>query len=90
MLDSRGQLKEKLLEAMDDLPEEQLADVVTYVDHLKEEVRQRQSSNLRPGAMELIWRCTECGYIQTRGEPLPDECPNCGAEKESFVLVDED
>ena len=55
---------------------------------LSEEVQRQSDSHL--GRLELIWRCTECGYLQSRIETLPDECPNCGAEKESFVLVDED
>jgi rubrerythrin len=90
MSDDRVQLKEKLMTALDELQEEELEEVATYVDHLKEETKIRQSGNLRPGGMELIWRCTECGYLQTRVEQLPDQCPNCGAVKEAFVLVDED
>lgn len=32
------------------------------------------------------YRCTVCGYIH-EGEPLPDYCPNCGANKEKFEPV---
>jgi rubrerythrin len=40
--------------------------------------------------MQLVWRCTDCGYLLTRAEQLPDKCPDCGAPKEHFVLVTED
>lgn len=90
MSDDRLQLKEKLITALDEMQEEELEELATYVEQLKEEARIRQSGNLRAGGMELIWRCTECGYLQTRVEQLPDHCPNCGAAKEAFVLVDED
>ncbi|NTU75791.1 MAG: FAD-dependent oxidoreductase, partial [Anaerolineaceae bacterium] len=33
------------------------------------------------------WRCRECGYIHDGTEP-PDECPICGAPKESFEAVE--
>jgi 3-oxosteroid 1-dehydrogenase len=33
------------------------------------------------------WICTVCGYIHTGDEP-PDICPQCGAPKEKFVLLE--
>jgi CBS domain-containing protein/rubredoxin len=44
----------------------------------------------RTETMQLVWRCTDCGYLLTRAEQLPDTCPDCGAPKEHFVLVTED
>ena len=41
--------------------------------------------------MELVWRCLRCGELwPDRGEPLPDACPNCGAPKTEFELLQED
>jgi rubrerythrin len=34
-------------------------------------------------AVPLNWACTNCGY-RVEGE-LPDECPECGANKEEFA-----
>lgn len=34
------------------------------------------------------WECTICGYIHEGDEP-PDECPDCGADKDDFVRVEE-
>ena len=44
----------------------------------------------RAETMQLVWRCTDCGYLLTRAEQLPNECPDCAAPKEHFVLVTED
>jgi predicted transcriptional regulator/rubredoxin len=49
-----------------------------------------QNVSGRTETMQLVWRCTDCGYLLTRAEQLPDECPDCGAPKEHFVLVTED
>ena len=32
------------------------------------------------------WICTVCGYIHV-GETPPDICPQCGAPKEKFVMM---
>ena len=46
---------------------------------------------VRHFAMELIWRCDDCGaVIAFKGEALPDRCPGCGAPREAFYLVTED
>jgi len=37
----------------------------------------------------LIWQCLKCGYALVAKEP-PDRCPDCGAPREEFVLIDED
>lgn len=34
------------------------------------------------------WRCTVCGYMHNGDEP-PERCPNCGAPKEKFVLLED-
>lgn len=33
------------------------------------------------------WRCTVCGYVHI-GETPPEKCPNCGAPKEKFELLE--
>ena len=51
------------------------------------------SADLRPNASDLaiMWRCLKCGEMwHNRGEPLPELCPNCGAAKTEFELVQED
>ena len=53
-------------------------------------VQSGQNVSGRTESMQLVWRCTDCGYLLTRAEQLPDECPDCGAPKEHFVLVTED
>jgi predicted transcriptional regulator len=61
--------------------------------HLAMDIAKMQSGQVVSGrteSMQLVWRCTDCGYLLTRAEQLPDECPDCGAPKEHFVLVTED
>ncbi len=61
--------------------------------HLAMDMAKLQSGQIVSGrteSMQLVWRCTDCGYLLTRAEQLPDECPDCGAPKEHFVLVTED
>lgn len=61
--------------------------------HLAMDLAKMQSGQIVAGraeSMQLVWRCTDCGYLLTRTEQLPDECPDCGAPKENFVLVTED
>lgn len=53
-------------------------------------IQSGQNISGRTESMQLLWRCTDCGYVLTRAEQLPDECPDCGAPKEHFVLVTED
>jgi len=33
------------------------------------------------------WKCTVCGYIHDGPEP-PERCPQCGAPKEKFILLE--
>ncbi len=41
--------------------------------------------------LEIMWKCLVCGHMwPNKGEALPDKCPNCGAPKTEFVLLDED
>jgi rubredoxin len=61
--------------------------------HLAMDIARLQSGQVVSGRtenMQLVWRCTDCGYLLTRAEQLPDMCPDCGAPKEHFVLVTED
>jgi CBS domain-containing protein/rubredoxin len=61
--------------------------------HLAMDIAKVQSGQVVSGRaenMQLVWRCTDCGYLLTRAEQLPDACPDCGAPKEHFVLVTED
>lgn len=61
--------------------------------HLAMDIARVQSGQVVSGraeSMQLVWRCTDCGYLLTRAEQLPDHCPDCGAPKEHFVLVTED
>jgi len=61
--------------------------------HLAMDIAKAQSGQIvsaRAETMQLVWRCTDCGYLLTRAEQLPDHCPDCGAPKEHFVLVTED
>jgi CBS domain-containing protein len=61
--------------------------------HLAMDIAKLQSGQVVAGRtelMQLVWRCTDCGYLLTRTEQLPEECPDCGAPKENFVLVTED
>lgn len=61
--------------------------------HLAMDLARVQSGAVVSGrteSMQLVWRCTDCGYLLTRAEQLPDQCPDCGAPKENFVLVTED
>lgn len=61
--------------------------------HLAMDIAKTQSGqevSSRAETMQLVWRCTDCGYLLTRAENLPDLCPDCGAPKEHFVLVTED
>ncbi|MFC6835992.1 DUF7130 family rubredoxin-like protein [Halomarina ordinaria] len=42
------------------------------------------------GSAELVWRCTTCGEMGEIRGGLPEECPNCGAEKEELMYWRED
>jgi hypothetical protein len=41
------------------------------------------------GEAYLMWRCLECGEMGDI-DSLPDECPNCHAERESLYYWTED
>jgi rubrerythrin len=45
---------------------------------------------LRTAHLELIWRCSRCGYQRPKSEPLPERCPECGAPRQDFYTVGED
>lgn len=42
------------------------------------------------GEGELMWRCTDCGEMGEIEGGLPDNCPNCGTEKENLMYWTED
>ena len=42
------------------------------------------------GEAELMWRCMECGEMGKIENDLPEECPNCGTEKENLMYWTED
>lgn len=42
------------------------------------------------GEAELMWRCTTCGEMGEIKDGLPDNCPNCDAEKEALMYWKED
>jgi rubrerythrin len=48
-----------------------------------------QSSSGHVASRYFIWQCLKCGYSLVAREP-PDRCPDCGAPREEFVLIDED
>jgi len=42
------------------------------------------------GSAELMWRCWECGEMDEIEEELPENCPNCGTERENIYYWTED
>ncbi|WP_290813284.1 hypothetical protein [Halovivax sp.] len=42
------------------------------------------------GEAELMWRCIECGEMGELDAGLPEDCPNCGTEKENLMYWTED
>lgn len=42
------------------------------------------------GEAHLMWRCMNCGEMGEIDEGLPEECPNCGIEKEELMWWTED
>ena len=42
------------------------------------------------GEAHLMWRCTNCGEMANLDDGLPEECPNCGVEKEQLMYWTED
>lgn len=42
------------------------------------------------GEAELVWRCLLCGEIGDIGDGFPEECPQCGAQKEDLMYWTED
>ena len=53
-------------------------------------VKAGQEPDYRTIAMELVWRCTRCGFQTTRVAEPPAICPSCGGPKEDFVALTED
>ena len=42
------------------------------------------------GEAELMWRCMECGEMGELDTGLPENCPDCGTEKEGLMYWTED
>jgi len=42
------------------------------------------------GEAELMWRCRNCGEMGDIQDGLPEQCPNCGEEKENLMYWTED
>ncbi|GAB3666820.1 DUF7130 family rubredoxin-like protein [Halopiger thermotolerans] len=42
------------------------------------------------GEAHLMWRCMECGQMGDIDDGLPEECPNCGTERENLMYWTED
>jgi hypothetical protein len=42
------------------------------------------------GEAELMWRCADCGELGDLHDDFPDECPGCGAERETIYYWTED
>lgn len=41
-------------------------------------------------AMELVWKCGSCGFLEPRKGLAPESCPGCLAPREEFYLWTED
>ena len=53
-------------------------------------LERHQKSGQSFGEAELMWRCMECGEMGEIEDGLPDNCPNCGVEKEDLMYWTED
>jgi len=42
------------------------------------------------GEAHLTWRCLECGHLDDLVDDLPNQCPSCGADRESLYYSTED
>lgn len=42
------------------------------------------------GEAELMWRCTNCGEMGKIEDGLPENCTNCGTEREDLMYWKED
>jgi len=38
---------------------------------------------------QWVWQCLKCGYVRVAHDP-PTECPDCGAPREKFTILEED
>ena len=63
--------------------------VVTMDEGIEALSVEHERSGHEFGEAELMWRCTECGEMG-QIEDMPEECPNCGAEKEQIYYWTED
>ena len=42
------------------------------------------------GEAHLMWRCRNCGEMGAIDDGMPEQCPNCGVEKEHLMWWTED
>lgn len=84
--------KIKLLEDVRNLSDEEIDAVQGFVNYVM--ANPQRPKGFRPGydtrGLEVVWRCGECGHTWEKREGTPETCPNCGAPKEAFYLVEED
>ena len=64
--------------------------VAQDLGHEVEQVKSGAVHETRAMAMELVWRCDDCGNIIQNAQDPPERCPQCGAPREHFVSVTED
>jgi rubrerythrin len=86
---ARTRLVEEI-EALSDDEVEMVQDFVSYMKVNPEAARNCTSGFIESGEMEVVWRCMECGNTWHKSEGTPETCPNCGAPKVAFYLVEED
>ena len=77
-----SETKKKLLDILEKVPEEGLRRITDFLDGGNPDLDSR--------GMELVWKCTSCGFLKPKSESTPERCPDCGASKEFFVLLEED
>ena len=53
-------------------------------------LERHQKSGQSFGEAYIMWRCMNCGEMDEIEDGLPDNCPNCGVEKEELMYWTED
>ena len=64
--------------------------VVTMDEGIQSLSVEHERSGHEFGEAELMWRCLNCGEMGEIDDDLPDECPNCGVQKEEIYYWTED
>jgi hypothetical protein len=63
---------------------------VTTRDGIESLSVEHERSGHEFGEAELMWRCSECGEMGDLSDSFPEQCPNCGTEKENVYYWTED